>query len=171
MTSPLSPLPRAAVAALLFVAAIGVAAQQPAAHHRPHAQHKPYKSRARAPARPAPPLSPEEQARIEFDRIVYEHEKTRINFDRPQPLLRAVVVLRVTLDPQDRWHAEVFRDNPEQPEMTRVALETVEHLPAPAELSPPTLERLHTEGLIEAWLFQNNGRFALKSLAKPQRGL
>ena len=31
-------------------------------------------------------------------------------------------------------------------------------------------EILRNEGLIEAWLFQNDGRFALKTLAKPQRG-
>ncbi|MDE2369643.1 MAG: hypothetical protein KGN16_11795 [Burkholderiales bacterium] len=163
---PLNPLPRAALAlSLLLAMAVAAAAQTSTAHH------KPVKSRAKAVAKAPPPLPPDEQARIEFDRVVYEHEKPRINFDRPQPLLRAVVVLRVTLDPQDQWHAEVFRDNPEQPEMTRVALETIEHLPAPRALSAPTLERLHTEGLIEAWLFQNNGHFALKALAKPQRGM
>ena len=29
---------------------------------------------------------------------------------------------------------------------------------------------VRNEGLIEAWLFQTDGRFALKTLAKPQRG-
>jgi hypothetical protein len=29
---------------------------------------------------------------------------------------------------------------------------------------------LRSEGLIEAWLFEKDGRFALKTLAKPQRG-
>jgi hypothetical protein len=28
---------------------------------------------------------------------------------------------------------------------------------------------LRNDGMIEAWLFQNDGRFALKTLAKPQR--
>ena len=31
------------------------------------------------------------------------------------------------------------------------------------------LRLLQSEGLVEAWLFQNDGRFALKTLAKPQR--
>ena len=31
------------------------------------------------------------------------------------------------------------------------------------------LVRLQNDGLVEAWLFQNDGRFALKTLAKPQR--
>ena len=29
---------------------------------------------------------------------------------------------------------------------------------------------LRSEGVVEAWLFQKDGRFALKTLAKPQRG-
>ena len=90
--------------------------------------------------------------------------------DRPQPLLRAVVVLRVKLDEQNHWQAEVFRDNPDQPEMTRAALDSVAKLPAPVGLTPKAVELLRTQGLIEAWLFQNDGRFALKTLAKPQRG-
>ena len=28
---------------------------------------------------------------------------------------------------------------------------------------------LQTQGVIEAWLFQNDGRFALKTLARPQK--
>ena len=34
---------------------------------------------------------------------------------------------------------------------------------------PPS--KLHREGFLEVWLFQNDGRFALKTLALPQRGL
>jgi hypothetical protein len=36
-------------------------------------------------------------------------------------------------------------------------------------LSPKARQLLRTDGLVEAWLFENDGRFALKSLAKPQR--
>jgi hypothetical protein len=80
-----------------------------------------------------------------------------------------VVVLRVRLDEQGRWKAEVFRDNPEQPEMTQRALASVERLPAPMGLSPQARQLLQTQGVVEAWLFQNDGRFALKTLAKPQK--
>ena len=109
--------------------------------------------------------------KTEFARVVYQHSAARVHDERPQPLLRAVVVLRVKLDEQDHWQAEVFRDNPNQPEMTQAALESINRLPAPAQLSEPARALLKGEGVVEAWLFQNDGRFALKTLAKPQRGV
>ncbi len=111
-----------------------------------------------------------DEVKADFARAVYQSSAAKVHNERPQPLLRAVVVLRVKLDEQNQWKAEVFRDNPEQPEMTRAALESVAKLPAPTALSPRAAEILRNEGLIEAWLFQNDGRFALKTLAKPQRG-
>jgi hypothetical protein len=111
-----------------------------------------------------------DQVKLEFARAIYRNSAPMINNDRPQPLLRAVVVLRVTLDDRNHWQAEVFRDNPEQPAMTHRALESVAKLPAPVGLSPKAEALLHGDGLIEAWLFQNDGHFALKTLAKPQRG-
>ena len=111
-----------------------------------------------------------DQVRDAFARQVYAVNAAQINNDRPQPLLRAVVVLRIKLDDQGQWAAEVFRDNPEQPEMTRAALASVSRTPVPTGLSPTAVLQLRTEGLIEVWLFQDDGRFALKTLAKPQRG-
>jgi hypothetical protein len=111
-----------------------------------------------------------EQVRAAFAQSVYKHSAGKVHNDRPQPLLRAVVVLRIKLDEQNQWRAEVFRDNPDQPELTREALNSVATLPVPEGLSPKAVELLRNEGLIEAWLFQSDGRFALKTLAKPQRG-
>lgn len=111
-----------------------------------------------------------EQVKADFARAVYTHSAPQVHHDQPQPLLRAVVVLRIRLDEQDRWQAEVFRDNPIQPEMTRVALDSVARLPPASGLSAAATALLRGEGLIEAWLFQRDGRFALKTLAKPQRG-
>ena len=111
-----------------------------------------------------------DQVKVDFARAVYQAAGTHVHHDRPQPLLRAVVVLRVRLDENNHWAAEVFRDNPDQPEMTRLALDSVAQLPAPTHLTPKALQMLRGEGLVEAWLFQNDGRFALKTLAKPQRG-
>jgi hypothetical protein len=111
-----------------------------------------------------------DQVKADFARAVYQSSATQVHNDRPQPLLRAVVVLRIKLDDRNHWKAEVFRDNPDQPEMTRAALESVAKLPAPSALTPRAAEILRNEGLIEAWLFQTDGRFALKTLAKPQRG-
>lgn len=111
-----------------------------------------------------------EQVKADFARAVYQHSAGKVHNDRPQPLLRAVVVLRVKLNEQNQWQAEVFRDNPDQPEMTRAAMESVAQLPVPAGLTPKAQQMLRNEGLVEAWLFQTDGRFALKTLAKPQRG-
>lgn len=111
-----------------------------------------------------------DQVKADFARAVYQHSAGKVHNDRPQPLLRAVVVLRVKLNEQNQWQAEVFRDNPDQPEMTRAAIESVAQLPVPTGLSPQAQQMLRNEGLVEAWLFQSDGRFALKTLAKPQRG-
>ncbi len=113
--------------------------------------------------------SPDE-VKADFARAVYQHSAGKVHNDQPQPLLRAVVVLRIKLNERNQWQAEVFRDNPEQPEMTRAAMASVAQLPAPVGLSPRAQQMLRDEGLIEAWLFQKDGRFALKTLAKPQRG-
>lgn len=110
-----------------------------------------------------------DQVKADFARAVYLNSATQVHNDRPQPMLRAVVVLRIKLGDNDQWQAEVFRDNPDQPEMTRAALESVARLPAPVGLSPKARQLLRTDGLVEAWLFENDGRFALKTLAKPQR--
>jgi protein TonB len=106
----------------------------------------------------------------DFARTVYLHSATDVHDEQPQALLRAVVVLRVKLSEQGQWQAEVFRDNPEQPEMTQRALASVQRLPAPVGLSGPARQLLQTQGVVEAWLFQADGRFALKTLAKPQKG-
>jgi hypothetical protein len=105
----------------------------------------------------------------DFARTVYLHSATDVHNEQPQALLRAVVVLRVKLDDQGQWKAEVFRDNPEQPEMTQRALASVERLPAPVGLSAQARQVLQSQGVIEAWLFEADGRFALKTLAKPQK--
>ncbi len=109
------------------------------------------------------------QLKAEFARHVYKNLKAQVHNDRPEPLLRAVVVLRVKLNAQNQWQAEVFRENPDQPEMTRAALDSVARLPAPVGISPKAQALLRSEGVVEAWLFQKDGRFALKTLAKPQR--
>ena len=112
-----------------------------------------------------------DQVRRDFAQMVYEDAGPDINRNRPQPLLRAVVVLRVKLNELGHWTGEVVRENDEQPELTRKALASVAHLARTLEVSAPTSEQLHREGFLEVWLFQNDGRFALKTLALPQRGL
>ena len=110
-----------------------------------------------------------DQVRRAFAQAIYQDSSGDINLDAPQPLLRAVVVLRVRLDERGRWAAEVMRENDEQPELTRKALASVAHLAA--DVPSTAAGQLHREGFVEVWLFQNDGRFALKTLALPQRRL
>ena len=112
-----------------------------------------------------------DQVRRGFAQMVYEDSRADINLGAPQPLLRAVVVLRVRMNERGRWSAEVMRENDEQPELTRKALASVERLPRALDVSAPVAEQLHRDGFVEVWLFQNDGRFALKTLALPQRRL
>jgi len=112
-----------------------------------------------------------DQVRRGFAQMIYEDAGPDINREAPQPLLRAVVVLRVRLDARDRWHADVMRENDVEPGLTRKAIASVEHLPRAMEMSATMSEQLHREGFVEVWLFQNDGRFALKTLALPQRRL
>ena len=112
-----------------------------------------------------------DQVRRGFAQMVYEDSRADINLEAPQPLLRAVVVLRVRLDDHDHWRAEVMRENDVEPGLTRKALASVEHLATSLPVSAGMSEQLHREGFVEVWLFQNDGRFALKTLALPQRRL
>ena len=112
-----------------------------------------------------------DQVRRGFALMVYEDAGPDINLDAPQPLLRAVVVLRVRLDEHDRWQAEVMRENDVEPGLTRKTIASVAHLPHAPAMSAAMSAQLHREGFVEVWLFQNDGRFALKTLALPQRRL
>ena len=111
-----------------------------------------------------------EPIRRGFAQMLYEDAGPDINRGAPQPLLRAVVVLRVRLNELGRWTAEVIRENDEQPELTRKALASVAHLEKSLAMSAAAAEQVRREGFMEVWLFQNDGRFALKTLALPQRG-
>jgi hypothetical protein len=112
-----------------------------------------------------------DQVRRGFAQMIYQDSRPDINLEAPQPMLRAVVVLRVRLDDHDHWRAEVMRENDVEPGLTLKALASVEHLASTMPVSAGMSEQLHREGFVEVWLFQNDGRFALKTLALPQRGL
>ena len=110
-----------------------------------------------------------DQVRRGFAQMIYQDSRADINLAPPQSMLRAVVVLRVRLDDHGRWKAEVMRENDVEPGLTRKALASVEHLAEALPVSAGMSEQLHREGFVEVWLFQNDGRFALKTLALPQR--
>jgi hypothetical protein len=109
-----------------------------------------------------------DDVRKDFAKAVYSGSPELVHNRNPQPLLRAVIVLNVTLDDADRWQAEVVRTNDEQPEMLARAIETVRKAQA-IQLSEDMRAELRRNGLMEAWLFDNDGSFQVKTLAKAQR--
>lgn len=106
-------------------------------------------------------------ARAHFAHAVYSGSPDWVHDRQPQPLLRAVVVLRIRLH-GEALRAEVMRYNDEQPEMLARALETVKRVRA-SDLPPEVRQRLTREGVIETWLFDRDGSFQVRTLAKPQR--
>jgi hypothetical protein len=104
----------------------------------------------------------------DFAHAVYQGSPEFVHDHQPQALLRAVIVLNVRLDQGNKWRAEVLRTNEQQPEMLARALETVRRAPAIA-VADDAREELQRNGLVEAWLFDNDGTFQVMTLAKPQR--
>ena len=103
-----------------------------------------------------------------FAQEVYRTSAAEVFHTAPHPLLRAVVVMRIRLGEDGRWGAELLRDNVHQPQLTRMAQASVQRLPPPEGLSAELLRELREHGFVETWLFINDGRFALRSLAQVQ---
>ncbi len=109
-----------------------------------------------------------DQVRKDFAKAVYSGSPQYVHDRNPQPLLKAVVVLSVKLDEQGRWVSETIRSNDEQPKLTARAIESVQRA-APVQLSEADKAELQRNGMIEAWLFDDDGSFQVKTLAKQQR--
>jgi hypothetical protein len=109
-----------------------------------------------------------DQGKKEFAKAVYSGSADLVHDRNPQALLRAVIVLSVKLDENNQWRAEVIRGNDQQPEMQARALETVQRAPVP-QLTDADRAEFQRSGLMEAWLFDNDGTFQVKTLAKAQK--
>lgn len=118
-------------------------------------------------AAPTAQAGPMDDFRKDFARAVYAGSPEYVHDRNPQPMLRAVVVLSVKLNESGQVVADVLRTNDEQPEMLARALETVQraHVTVPDSVKPD----LARNGFVEAWLFDSDGTFQVKTLAKPQR--
>jgi hypothetical protein len=110
-----------------------------------------------------------EEGKKEFAKAVYSGSADLVHNRNPQALLRAVIVLSVKLDENNQWKAEVIRGNDQQPEMQARAIETVKRAPVPPQLSETDRAEFQRSGLMEAWLFDSDGTFQVKTLAKAQK--
>lgn len=86
---------------------------------------------------------------------------------RPQALLRSVVVLRYTVDARGHLvKSEIMRSNRDR-ETESTALATLRSA-APFPKPAPHLLRRGELELAETWLFNNDGRFQLRTIAQAQ---
>jgi len=91
----------------------------------------------------------------------------RIYEGRPQALLRSVVVLRFVVDAHGHLlHSEVLRSNHDRQTVTAALASLRESAPLP----PPPRHLLHRGRVevAETWLFDDDGRFQLRSIAQAQ---
>ena len=86
---------------------------------------------------------------------------------RPQALLRSVVVVRYTVDARGRLvRSDIMRSNRDR-ETESVALVTLRNSAPFPKPAPHLLSRGELE-LAETWLFNNDGRFQLRTIAQAQ---
>ena len=97
---------------------------------------------------------------------IHAHSPQWIHDQRPQALLRAVVVARIKVDGAGRAQAEVVRSR--DADMSQRMLQSVRAaspFPAPPR---PLAKTLSTTGYTETWLFNSDGRFQVRTIAQPQ---
>lgn len=100
---------------------------------------------------------------------IVEVNSIKVYVGRPQALLRAVIVLKYTVDANGKLlHSEILRTNRDNAvEGTALAsLKNTAPFPKPA---PHLLHHGRVE-ITESWLFNSDGRFQLRSIAQPQIG-
>lgn len=93
---------------------------------------------------------------------------TRIHSQRPQALLRSIIVVRYTVDAEGRLvRSDIQRSNHDR-DTEAIALSTLRNT-APFPKPPSHLLRNGRLDLSESWLFDDDGRFQLRSIAQAQR--
>lgn len=131
-----------------------------------------------APAEPqgAAPSAPQPWARARTPLDAYKQDiaqrvmvaNAAHGFDGPPPhLLRAVIVVRMTVDRSGRiTSSRILRTPGDKPleQLALASLKRAEPLPAP----PNALVSGNRVEIVETFLFRGDGRFQIRSLAPPQ---
>jgi protein TonB len=98
---------------------------------------------------------------------IYEINRKSLFEGRPEHLLRAVIVVELTVDREGKVTSSKIMRSPGIGELNTAALRSLRAaspLPAP----PPSLLVRNAVVYQETWLFRKDGRFQLRSLAQPQ---
>ena len=103
----------------------------------------------------------------EIGRRIQQVNSTKVYVVRPQALLRSVIVMRFVIDAQgDLVRSEIMRTNHDKQTET-TALESLRST-APFPKPPPTLLSAGKLEMSESWLFNNDGKFQVRSVALQQ---
>lgn len=109
-----------------------------------------------------------EHYHVEIAQHILERNPSYVLHGTPQAMLRSVVVVAFTVDREGRLvHSSVYRTNGDR-EAESTALATLRRA---SPLPPPPARLLDARGrveLMEDWLFNDNGKFQLRTLATPQ---
>jgi len=99
---------------------------------------------------------------------IYRQNTERLFEGAPPPMLKSVIVLTIGISPDGHpVRVSVMRSNGYR-ELERVAMDSVRRaapLPAPSRF---VLAKNGTAEFVETWLFRDDGRFQIRSLAEAQ---
>jgi periplasmic protein TonB len=98
---------------------------------------------------------------------ISQANSTKVYAGRPQALLRSVIVVRYAVDAHGNlMRSEIVRSNRDG-ETEAIALATLRKTAPFPKPASHLLRRGHIE-ISETWLFNNDGRFQLRTIAEPQ---
>jgi periplasmic protein TonB len=115
----------------------------------------------------APSATTLEEYKRDLAQCIVRANPGKVSEGRPQALLRSVIVVKYVVDSRGNLtHSEIMRSNHDgAAEMAALtALKSAAPFPKPA---PHLLRRGRVE-IMETWLFNNDGRFQLRTIAEPQ---
>lgn len=158
---------RAALLAVLLVAACGAptppAPEKPAAP--PPAPVAPAPPQAAVPTLP-PPRTPLDAYKRDVAQRILSANAAQTFEGRPPEILQAVVVLQFTIERSGTLTGlKTLRSR--HPPQEKVALASV-RAAAPFPAPPAALLRSSRVEVAETWLFRDDGKFQIRSLAEPQ---
>ena len=133
---------------------------------------------APAPAPSAPVTAPIVTASVAQTLDLYKVEVAQriyaassdISAGRPQDLLRAVIVLSIVLDRNGQPSRVSIQRTPGDPEAEQRAIQSVQRGAPYPRPSNAVLRGASGIEFSETWLFNDDGRFQLRSLAQTQAG-
>lgn len=105
--------------------------------------------------------------KVDLAQRISQVNSTKVYVGRPQPLLRSVIVVKFYVDANGQLlRSDILRTNHDHvTEATALAtLRNTAPFPKPAA----HLLRQGRVEILESWLFNNDGRFQLRSIAMPQ---